>query len=262
MTDCGSCHNVKYAISCEYAFEWDTKCIDELKLVVGGPEHIFKDVGGAVPSNIRASCGLDGHLMPDLAEVSRVLRTMPIKTLLPCVKCTGDCGIIPSDMHRVSTPCQPHSMWRARTGFSDDRCKYALVWCRICSSLMYKVVISECVPGFGMKMFEDMLGSLFIMQRFLTCPRQLGWKILRPRQFVVMLSIPWVKQIVFEWLHPGAIDGLWTFLNMEGWMGFLFNATADYSYMEYLIGTEDELAEEVRIDLACEPGTLIRHQQR
>ena len=198
--------------------------------------------------------------MPDLAEVSRVLRTMPIKTLLPGVKCTGDCRIIPTDMHRVSTPCQPHSMWRARTGFSDDRCKYALVWCRICSSLMYKVVNSECVPGFGMKMFEDMLGSLFIMQRFLTCPLQLGWKILRPRQFVVMLSIPWIKQIVFEWHHPRAIDSFWKFLNMEGWMGFLFNATADFSYMEYFIGTEDELAEEVRW-ASNRPGVRTWHAE-
>ena len=54
---------------CEYGFEWDAKCIDELKLVVGGPKHIFRDVRGVVPSKFRASCGLDGHLMPNIADV-------------------------------------------------------------------------------------------------------------------------------------------------------------------------------------------------
>ena len=58
-------------MSCEYGFEWDAKCIDELKLVVGCPKHMFRDVGGVVPSKFRASCGLDGHLMPNIAEVSR-----------------------------------------------------------------------------------------------------------------------------------------------------------------------------------------------
>ena len=244
--------------SCEYCIEWDAKCIKELELLPGRPAHIYTDIADVVPSSVRRQCGLDGASMPSPAHLIATLKATTSVTRIPCKVCKAPCQIRKTDLHRVSSPCQPHSTFGSRHGAADPRSKYAVIWACLCRTILYNVVLSECVPGMGDQLFQDMIGDIYLVQRFLCCPSELGWKITRPRQIVVLLSIPWISKCVAEWNLPRGLEMVWDTLDLANVFKFLFKGNATYEYSDYFIATDDEIDEEIAWALS-RPSVKERH---
>ena len=167
---------------CLHAIEWDPKCIEELQALREPPACIFQDMACVVPKRLYNQCGLahGSPKHPDRQTLERIVLRHKAKTTAWCVQHHRECPLVTTSFHRVSSPCVQHSTFGLRQKEGDPRFKYTLFWIMYCRTLKFPVVISECVLGLGTDVFDSLLGDMYVLMRFKTCPEEVGWRVTRP----------------------------------------------------------------------------------
>jgi site-specific DNA-cytosine methylase len=229
----------------EFCIEWDRKCQAELALLPTRPKHLFGNILDAVPASLRRICGLDGgiELPPD--QLKDKLAYCKPNLILWCVFCNAYCEMKTCHQHRAGSPCQDHSQLGCRAGLAGCKAKFFFIWVAICRALLFKIIVHENVPGFGIQDMISLLGDLYVIIRIELCPSSFGWASCRPRQACICLLRAWIFAVVQDSPsdgHAHNVSDIWVInkLDFQNSVLNIFSRSCHITFSDYLVSTSAE----------------------
>jgi hypothetical protein len=171
-----------------WSIEKNTKKQDELK-ALGGDACRFLHLKQFCPDELVDTCGF-GEALPSLTIQQRRKLICSSKPKLHgmCLTHKKTCQLTTTDIHSAGTHCTMHStMNNDRPGDEGEDMIYAFLWVALVKILKFKAVLHENVVTYGVKLFHDELGELYVIIRSTENVCHLGWATERHRQCVLLL---------------------------------------------------------------------------
>jgi hypothetical protein len=227
----------------QWAFEYDSKCIQEIRAMECPPQHLFGDIMELTADTHRKKCGLDGGSEWSAEHLRHTIPFSDVKTTAWCLLCERYCKLESTAVHRAGSPCGDHSSYGGQERFSGKRAKCFYTWVALMRKLRPKIIFHENVVQFGAAEMQELLGDLYVVTRIVMSAEEQGWASVRVRQICYM--------VLKEFVYP-MIDGPATTpqeveraFDLKNSMVQIFNRKVNFHWRDYCISTPGEVEEEL-----------------
>jgi hypothetical protein len=232
-----------------WAFEYDSKCVEEIKAMQCPPQHLFRDIMELTADAHRKKCGLDGGTELPAERLRRIIPFSDVKTTAWCLLCEKHCLLESTAVHRAGSPCGDHSSYGGQERFSGRRAKCFYTWVALMRKLRPKIIFHENVVQFGAGEMQELLGDLYVVTRVVMSVEEQGWASVRVRQICYMV----LKVFVYPMIDgpdsgpattptPQEVERAFDLKNA---MAQIFNRRVNFHWRDYCISTPEEVEEEL-----------------
>ena len=169
------------------------------------------------------------------------------------------CPLPHTDVHVAGTTCVDHSNYGTCSGDEGKNVKFFLIWAALMRKTQPYIILHENVAGFGITALSEVLSTLYVVCRSVSCASAMGYPIRRQRQMCILVLKSWIYgQLRDAGMHALCNpDDVTRLVDLQATLDHLSRRPCHLAWSDFLVGDEADAAAEVA-EARARPGVVER----